>query len=111
LDWGEIELKFPSIVRGTSTLTGLRPCRYSAPGCDIQPEGFNSIAFFRTTYWLAQNLTRRFSHRVLHHIRDEKFSTTPSSPAQNFSGRVWLIGSGNHAGENDLLLDNHPTVG
>jgi hypothetical protein len=36
-------------------------------------------------------------------ISGKKFSTTPSPPAQIFSGRVWLIGKPSYAGKSKIL--------
>jgi hypothetical protein len=36
-------------------------------------------------------------------ISGKKISATPSPPAQNFSGRVWLIGKSSHAGKSKIL--------
>jgi hypothetical protein len=33
----------------------------------------------------------------------KKISTTPSPPAQNISGRVWLNGKPSHAGKSKIL--------
>jgi len=39
------------------------------------------------------------------------FSITPSPPAHFFSTRPYRTSPSPHPGENDLLLDNYPTVG
>jgi len=51
------------------------------------------------------------SHFDRDHDRDKKIAIAPSPPDQKFSAKVWSIGPGTHAGENDLLSAVHPRHG
>jgi hypothetical protein len=82
---------------------------------------FRSPRFFITQIITSHNSASLIFWNVWHRSRYrisvtdphplEKFLITPSPPAHFFSGRVWLIKSVTHPGENKPLSDKHPTVG